>query len=100
MDKLLEQLQLRDRVVRPSDSMSFRNDAERQLARQVIEEYRDLPEGRRQSPHLLTNVGKLEVATGEFEAAQRDFLQAASLAADPGAKAEAHQNAYQAALER
>ena len=101
MKKLLEQLQLQNREVRPSDSMSLRNDAERQLARKVIEEYRSLPEGhRRQAPHLLTNAGKLEVAAGNFEAAQRDFQNAANLTADPKVKAKAHHNAYQAALER
>ena len=40
------------------------------------------------------------MAAGDFEAAQRDFQDAAKLAADPKAKAEAHYNAYRAALER
>ena len=47
IQKLLEQLQLQHREVRPSDSMSIRSDTERQLVRKAIEEYRRLPEWHR-----------------------------------------------------
>jgi serine/threonine protein kinase len=101
IQRLLEQLQLQNREVRRSDSLSVRSDGERQLVQQLIGQYRALPEEKRQQlPALLNNVGKLEVATGDLEAAQRDFHTAASLTADPKAQAEAHHNAYQAALER
>ena len=50
---------------------------------------------------MLNALGKLEVATGDFDAAQRDFQTVAQLVAnDPKSQAEAHFNAYQAALER
>ena len=100
--KILEVLQkLESRVVRPSDSLSIRSDSERQHAKQVIQDFRSLPEAnRQQAPGLISLVGKLEVATGDFAAAQRDFQEAAKLAVDKNSKAEAHYNAYQSALER
>jgi len=41
----------------------------------------------------------LEVAAGSFDAAEKDFVAVAGLVADPQAQAEAHLNAYRAALE-
>ena len=49
---------------------------------------------------MLGSIGKLEVATGDFDAAQRDFLELAGVATDKTAQAEAHYHAYGAALER
>lgn len=99
--RLLEQHRLQRRALRPGDSLSVRTDEERQLVKQVVARYRALPEPqRRGQPALLNAVGKLEVAAGDFEAAQQDFLQAAALATDPAAQAEARFNAYQTALER
>jgi hypothetical protein len=67
----------------------------------LVARYRTLPEAdRRQVPALLAAVGKLEVVAGDFEAAQKDFQQAAALVEDNRLKAESHHNAYQAALER
>src|SRR5262249_4621607 len=61
----------------------------------------DLPEPERQKRPVLQNeVGKLLVAAGDFDAAQRDFKEAAAKLSDPKAQAEAHHNAYQVALER
>jgi hypothetical protein len=101
MQMLLDQRQLQNRELRPSDGLSIRNDGERQLVKRLIAEYRSLPEEqRRQSPTLLNNVGKLEVVAGEFEAAQRDFKDAAAMTTGPKTQAEAHFNAYRAALER
>src|SRR5262245_56623045 len=51
-------------------------------------------------PALLNAVGKLEVVSGEFEAAERDFREAATMLEDPPARAEVSFNAYRAALER
>jgi serine/threonine protein kinase len=99
--RLLEQRELQHRELRPADSLSFRGDGERQLVRQVVARYRALPEDDRQRlPALLNAVGKLEVVAGNFDAAQEDFRQVASLVGDPAARAEAHHNAYRAALER
>ena len=98
---LQRRLDLVQREVRPRDSLSIRSDAERHLVKQVVARYRALPEEqRRDSPALLNAVGKLEVAAGEFESAQRDFDTVASLVSDTQARGEAHYNAYRAALER
>jgi serine/threonine protein kinase len=87
--------------VRPRDSLSIRSEGERRLVREVIAQYRRLPaEERERRPALLNAVGKLEVAAGAFEAAERDFTTVAALVHDAPARAEAHHNAYRAALER
>lgn len=101
VQKLLEQHQLGNREVRVGDSFSVRTDAERMLVKQLVSRYRGLPESDRQRfPALLDAIGKLEVATGDFAAAQDDFRAAATLTDDLRAKAECHHNAYLAALER
>ena len=98
---LQRRLDLMQREVRPRDSLSIRTDAERHLVKQVVARYRALPEEQRRGlPALLNAVGKLEVAAGDFETAQRDFDTVATLVSDTQAKGEAHANAYQAALER
>jgi serine/threonine protein kinase len=97
----LEQHRLGRREVRPGDSLSIRGDDERELVKALVARYRALPEDqRRQAPALLNALGTLEVAAGEFDAAQRDFQQVAALVAEPAAQAEAHHNTYQATLER
>jgi uracil-DNA glycosylase family 4 len=94
-------LDLLHREVRPRDSLSLRTDAERVLVKQLVQRYRSLnEESRRELPALLNAVGKLEVAAGDFHAAGRDFAAVAGMVADPAARAEAHANAYRAALER
>ncbi len=101
VQKLLEQHHLERRELRPGDSLSIRNDNERQLVKQLVARYRALPEtDRRQVPALLNAIGKLEVVAGEFEAAQKDFQAVALLEKDQKAQAEAHYNAYLACLER
>jgi serine/threonine protein kinase len=97
----LQHQNLDRREVRAGDSLSLRNESERQLVKQLVGRYRALPEGqRRQMPALLNAIGKLEVLTGDFEAAQSDFQSVATLVHDPPAQAEADYNTYQAALER
>jgi uracil-DNA glycosylase family 4 len=94
-------LDLVHQELRPRDSLSIRDDRERTLVKQLVTRYRELPEARRQElPALLNAIGKLEVAAGDFQAAQADFRSVAVLVADPTAQAEAHANAYRAALER
>jgi len=98
---LQRRLDLLQHEVRPRDSLSIRSDAERQLVKQVVARYRALPEAQRRGlPGLLNAVGKLEVAAGDFETAQRDFDTVANLVSDTQAKGEAHLNAHRAALER
>jgi serine/threonine protein kinase len=99
--KMLAQHQLHKRELRPGDSLSIRNDNERQLVKRLVARYRGLPEGeRREVPALLNAIGKLEVVAGDFDAAQKDFQAVALMETDAKAKAEAHFNAYQTALER
>jgi uracil-DNA glycosylase family 4 len=87
--------------LRPRDSLSIRDDRERTLVKQLVQRYRELSDDRRQQlPALLNAIGKLEVAAGEFQSAQTHFMSLAGLVADPTAQAEAHANAYRAALER
>ncbi len=99
--ELQNRLDLVQTELRPRDSLSIRNDGERQLVKQLVARYRGLPEQQRRGlPALLNAIGKLEVAAGEFQQAQSDFASVAELVGDPRAKAEAHHNAYRAALER
>ncbi len=101
VQKLLEQHQLHRREVRPGDSLSIRNDNERQLVKQLVDRYRALPDAeRRQMPALLNGIGKLEVVAGDFDAARKDFDTVATLVDDNKLQAEAYCNAYQACLER
>ncbi|WP_439630603.1 protein kinase domain-containing protein [Gemmata sp.] len=87
-------------AVRPHDSLSVRTDGERELVKKVIAQYRRLPESERADrPALQNAVGMLEVAAGEFAAAQSDFAAVAQSVDDPVAKGAAHLNAYRAALE-
>src|SRR5205823_1033439 len=98
---LQQRFDLVNREVRPSDSLSIRGDSERRLVKELVLRYRGLPdEQRTHLPALLNAIGKLEIAAGDFSAAQRDFEAVAGLVVDPQAQAEAHANAYQAALER
>ena len=100
VQKLLEQHQLQSRPVRGNDSLAIQNDHERQAVKAILEQYRRLPEEqRRAAPALLNGLGKLQLAVGDAEGARRDFAEAAALAPDVAAKAEAHFNAYRAALE-
>src|SRR5262249_56212762 len=86
---------------RPRDSLSIRNDGERQLVKQLVSRYRALPEGQRRGlPALLNAIGKLEVASGNFDAAQRDFAFSAPLVGEPKTPAPAHPNASPPAPER
>lgn len=98
---LQQKLDLMRTELRPRDSLSIRGDVERRLAREVVTRYRSLPPDRRQQmPALLNAVGKLQVAAGDYQAAEQDFAVVASLVTDHSAKAEAHHNAWRAALER
>jgi serine/threonine protein kinase len=99
--QMLEQLHVQGRPVRPSDSLSLRSDSERELVRTLLRRYRGLPEEqRRAAPALLNGLGKLQLAAGDFAEAQDSFTQVASLIPDVAGRAEAHHNAYRAALER
>jgi hypothetical protein len=90
---------LHERPLRPSDSLSL-GVAEREQVRRLLEQFRQLPgdEQQRQA-RLLHEIGKLEVAAGDFTAAKRELEEAAELAEDGDGKAAAHFDAFRAALE-
>ena len=97
--KMLEERQMNARPVQPRDSLSIRTDQERELVKGLLHRYRGLPEGQRvATPALLNGVSQLVLAAGDPLNAQRGFAAVASLTNDPRAQAEAHYNAYRAAL--
>ncbi len=99
--EMQHRLDLMHTELRPRDSLSIRSDAERVLVKELIGRYRQIPDGERQKlPALLNAIGKLEVAAGDYSSAQKDFLALADIVDDPKAQAEAHFNAYRAALEK
>ncbi len=99
--ELTQRLDVLNRAVQPKDSLSISNEYERQLVKQLIEQYRALPEEQRaQLPSLLNSIGKLKVATGSFEEAQDDFAAVATITTTSDEKAEAQFNLYTAAVEQ
>ncbi|MCI0463907.1 MAG: protein kinase [Gemmataceae bacterium] len=87
--------------IRPRDSLAIGSDHERHLVKMVIARFRALPaDQQKQLPALLNSLAQLEVATGDFDSAQRDFQEVAGLVTDRAARAEAHWNLYGAALEK
>ena len=97
----LEQNRLQAREVRPRDSLSIRGEDERRLVKALVARYRSLPaEEQQQTPALLNALGKLQVAAGDLQEAQENFQTVARVVDNPAARAEAHFNAYQAALEQ
>jgi len=98
--RLQHRLNMLHGEVRPHHSLSIRGEDELILVREVVARYRALPaHERRTLPALLNAVGKLEVAAGDFSAARQDFEQLTQLLPDRSTRAEAHYNAYHAALE-
>ena len=72
----LAQQQLDKRELHGGDSFSIRNEDERRLVRDLVRRYRGLPaEERKRMPALLNAVGKLEVMSGDFDAAEKDFRE-------------------------
>src|SRR5205085_7117993 len=65
--KLHDKLDMHHREVRTRDSLSLRDEHERQLVRQLVARYRGLPAAERQRlPALLNGLGKLEMAVCDF----------------------------------
>lgn len=98
--RLQGKLDLLHSELRPRDSLSIHSPAEREIVKRLVGRYRNLPEAQRRGlPALLNAIGKLEVAAGNFSDAAQDFDTVAAQVDDPGAKAEAHRNAYNVAIE-
>src|SRR5262249_60555266 len=67
--ELQNKLDLVHTELRPRDSLSIRNDGERQLVKQLVSRYRALPEGQRRGvPALLTAPAKPGGASGASDA--------------------------------
>ncbi|MFO0930731.1 MAG: bifunctional serine/threonine-protein kinase/formylglycine-generating enzyme family protein [Gemmataceae bacterium] len=96
----LDRTGMRQGEVKPQDSFSIRNEDERRAVRVLLDRFRQLPEAdRHQLPALLNGLGKLQLGTGDFDAARQTFTEVVATTADTAAKAEAAYNAYRAALE-
>ena len=99
--QMLEQQQMHQRPVHAGDSLSIRSDHERAKVKDFLARYRQMPEEQRRSaPALLNGLGKLQVATGDYQSAQEAFTRVAEISPDATSRAEGHYNAYHAALER
>ncbi len=99
--QMLEQQQMHQRPVNAGDSLSIRSDHERRRVKEFLAHYRLIPEDeRRKAPALLNGLGKLQVATGDYENAQEAFTRVAEISPDARSRAEGHYNAYHVALER
>ena len=99
--QMLEEQRMLQRPVHPGDSLTIRSDVERRRVKEFLEHYRRLPEDQRPaSPALLNGLGKLQVATGDYQSAQEAFTRVAEISPDAKSRAEGHYNAYHAALER
>lgn len=98
---LAQQGMARTREVTSRHSMPIRTDSDRRFADEAIRDYRALPDDvRRAHPDLIESAAKVQFAIGEFEQAQASFLELPGLLDDKQAKAQAHHNAYRAALEK
>lgn len=87
--------------VRARDSLAVRRDGEREQVHELLKRYRDVTgEQQKRLPALLNSLAQLEVVVGEYDDAQQDFDAVAGLVSDHDERADAHHNAYQAALER
>lgn len=90
-----------DSEVRPQFTFSIRTDIERRAVLALLERFRALPpEDQGRVPELLNDLGKLQLGAGMVGEAEGSFRTAAEGLADATARAEAHHNAYRAALER
>ncbi len=97
----LSELGMQRGEVRPQHSLSIRGADERRAVQALLMRYRQLSrEEQRQAPALLNGLGKLQLGAGDFAGAGQSFAEVARIAPDATAQAEAHANAYRAALER
>jgi serine/threonine protein kinase len=98
---LVQKLEMKHQPVHAGHSLMLQNDRERTLVKQFLARFRALP-AQQQATHseLLNDLGKLQVAAGDFAGASKTFLDVADVAPSDRAKAEAHHNAYHAALEQ
>jgi serine/threonine protein kinase len=87
--------------LRASHSLSIHNERERAAVKEMLRRFRALPPQEQGAhPELMSDLGKLQVAAGDFAGARETFVSAAAAAPTDAARAEAHHNAFRAALEQ
>jgi uracil-DNA glycosylase family 4 len=87
--------------VKPQHSFSIRSEDERSAVKHLLASFRKMPaEEQKQFPALLNGLGKLQIGSGDFEGARKTFDAVAENTTEASAQAEAHFNAYRAALEQ
>ena len=92
---------LTGREVRPADASRIQQQADARRVGEMSTRVRTLPEeARRRHPELVLAAAHLDYAAGNQDQAIAGFQAAAALVDDAEAQAEAHYNAYRAALER
>lgn len=101
VNEMLKRLGLLANQATPTGA-SIRTDQQFQQAKDLLCKWESVPEADRQraSASQMNAVGKLQLEAGEVASAQRTFSAAAQRTSDAGQKAEAHFNAYRAALEK
>jgi TPR repeat protein/tetratricopeptide (TPR) repeat protein len=88
-------------AVQAQHSFSLRTEDDRRQVRTLASRYQELPDAQQRAvPALLNGLGKLQVGVGDFASARQSFAAVAQAAPDPASRAEAHHNAYRAALEQ
>lgn len=86
--------------VKPDNSFSIRSEDERSAIKQLLVRFRQLSaQQQKQVPALLNGLGKLQFGIGDFDGARQTFEAVSKNTTNQTAQAEAHFNAYRAALE-
>ena len=96
----IEQVGMKHGEVKPQHSFSIRTEGERAAVKQLLARFRQIPaQQQQQVPALQNGIGKLQFGSGDFDEARATFNAVSNNISDLSAKAEAHFNAYRAALE-
>ena len=96
----IEQVGMKHGEVKPQHSFSIRTEGERAAVKQLLARFRQIPaQQQQQVPALQNGIGKLQFGSGDFDEARATFNAVSNNTSDLSAKAEAHFNAYRAALE-
>ncbi|MEI7688054.1 MAG: serine/threonine-protein kinase, partial [Planctomycetota bacterium] len=97
----VSQLGMQKGEVKPHHSFSIRSEDERLAVKRLLSRFRDMPvEQQKKLPALLNGLGKLQIGSGDYEGARQSFVAVAENVHDDSAEAEAHFNAYRAAIEQ
>jgi formylglycine-generating enzyme required for sulfatase activity/tetratricopeptide (TPR) repeat protein len=96
----VSQLGMQKGEVKPQHSFSIRSEDERIAVKNLLARFRQIPSNQQHRlPALLNGLGKLQIGSGDYEGAKQTFIAVSEEVTDAKAQAEAHFNAYRAALE-